>query len=90
MIAAIALAASMFAAPVSSPKMHAVNVHTRHIQKHQFAVTLHPMTEEEKHVFPGRENWDKTEWYEAQFKSAKITLLPQHVDEWKNGGIDLT
>ncbi|HEY3876233.1 MAG TPA: hypothetical protein VGM92_12210 [Candidatus Kapabacteria bacterium] len=86
MIATFVLAASLATSPVQKP----ASQHTIHIQKHQFAVTLHPMTEEEKQIYPGRENWDKTEWYEAQFKSAKITLLPTHVDEWKNGGIDLT
>ncbi len=88
MIAAFALAASIIAAPAPSPKVHLA--HATHIQKNQFAVTLHSMTEEDKRVYPGRENWDKTEWYEAQFKSAKIMLLPQHVDEWHNGGLDLT
>ena len=39
-------------------------------------------------LYPGRENWDKTEWYEAQFKSAKTVVSPEHVDEWHNGGLD--
>lgn len=99
MIATLVLAASLAGAPASHT-VHASGKHLTHIRQHkaaqhelalhQLAVTLHPMTEEDKRMYPGRENWDKTEWYEDQFKSAKITLLPQHVDEWKNGGIDLT
>jgi hypothetical protein len=49
---------------------------------------LHSMTTEEQKLFPGRERFDKTEWYESQFKSAKIVLQPEHVDEWHNGGLD--
>lgn len=56
--------------------------------RQRLAVDLHPMTEEEKQFFPGREHWDKTEWYEAQFKSAKVVTAPEHVDEWHNGGMD--
>jgi hypothetical protein len=52
----------------------------------QLALELHPMTDEEKKLFPGRERFDKTEWYESLFKSMKIVLLPEHVDEWNNGG----
>ncbi len=55
---------------------------------HVIAVDLHPMTDEEKRLYPGREHWDKTEWYESQFKSAKVTTAPEHVDEWHNGGVD--
>lgn len=50
------------------------------------ALELHPMTDEEKKLFPGRERFDKTEWYESLFKSMKIVVLPEHVDEWNNGG----
>ena len=55
---------------------------------HVHSTDLHPMTDDEKRIFPGRENWDKTEWYEAQFKSAKVVIAPEHVDEWHNGGRD--
>jgi hypothetical protein len=55
---------------------------------HVHSTDLHPMTDEEKVLFPGRENWDKTEWYESQFKSAKAVVAPEHVDEWHNGGMD--
>jgi hypothetical protein len=51
---------------------------------------LHSMTEEEKRVYPGRERFDKTEWYESSFKSSRVVLAPEHVDEWKNGGIETT
>jgi hypothetical protein len=54
------------------------------------ALELHPMTDEEKKLFPGRERFDKTEWYESLFKSMKIVLLPEHVDEWNNGGREIS
>ena len=47
------------------------------------------MTDEEQKLYPGRERFDKTEWYESQFKSAKIVMQPEHVDEWHNGGLDV-
>ncbi len=53
------------------------------------AIELHSMTEEEKRLFPGRERFDKIEWYESCFKCAHTLLAPEHVDEWKNGGIDM-
>jgi|SRR4051812_3450632 hypothetical protein len=54
----------------------------------RIALDLHPMTDDEKRTYPGRERWDKTEWYEAQFKSAKVVTMPEHVDEWNNGGLE--
>src|SRR5947209_144469 len=54
----------------------------------KLAIDLHAMTDDEKRLYPGRENWDKTEWYESQFKSAKTVVSPEHVDEWHNGGRD--
>src|SRR5438105_4317003 len=59
-----------------------------HITTKQLAIDLHAMTDDEKRLYPGRENWDKTEWYESQFKSAKTVVSPEHVDEWHNGGRD--
>ncbi len=97
-LATIALAASLGSTPTASASssFHSStipaerHVVTTHIQARQdIAVDLHPMTEEEKRMYPGRENWDKTEWYEAQFKSAKVVFLPEHVDEWHNGGLEL-
>ena len=49
---------------------------------------VHHMTPEEKIMYPGRENWDKIEWYESQFKSAKVVLIPKHEDEWDNVGLE--
>ena len=54
----------------------------------KLAISLHSMTDEEKRLFPGRERFDKTEWYESCYKSARTLIAPEHVDEWKNGGID--
>ena len=59
------------------------------LPKKNIAVDLHSMTAEEQKLFPGRERFDKTEWYESLFKSAKIVVEPEHVDEWHNGGVDL-
>lgn len=89
LVTTIALAASLATSP--APSKVQTRLASPQIQTaHRFAVTLHSMTEEDKRMYPGRENWDKTEWYEAQFKSAKVVLLPEHVDEWNNGGLDLT
>jgi hypothetical protein len=57
--------------------------------KSDLAVDLHPMSEDERRLYPGRERFDKTEWYESQFKSAKIVTIPEHVDEWNNGGVEV-
>jgi hypothetical protein len=89
MLTTIALAAALVGSP--SPAKHLPTPGTQSLGDHRLAfITLHSMTPEDKRMYPGRQNWDKTEWYEAQFKSAKIVLIPEHVDEWHNGGLDLT
>lgn len=65
-----------------------VQMSEQSFSERSYAIDLHPMTEEEKRVFPGRDRWDKTEWYEAQFKSAKVVTAPEHVEEWHNGGTE--
>lgn len=86
MLSTITLAAALMATPSASHKLPASQgVHATH----QLAVTLHPMTHADELMYPGRQNWDKIEWYEAQFKSAKIVIIPEHVEEWHNGGLDL-
>ena len=71
------------------------SAHARPIEHHReavrpvrIAVDLHPMTDEERSLFPGRERFDKTEWYESQLKSVKSVVTPEHVDDWDNGGRD--
>ncbi|MDP4200315.1 MAG: hypothetical protein Q8922_10185 [Bacteroidota bacterium] len=94
----IALAASL---TTTSPATHSHNaamqrslsratVTQSHVTQTEPRVTtgLHSMTDEEKYFFPGRDRFDKTEWYESCFKCARTVIAPEHVDEWKNGGID--
>jgi len=89
------------AALTGSPATHAKKLTPHHKQadaarvstgiaapNDRIALDLHPMTDDEKRTYPGRERWDKTEWYEAQFKSAKVVTMPEHVDEWNNGGLE--
>ena len=73
------------AQPVTAAAHHATLAPSDRI-----AIDLHAMTEDEKRAFPGRERFDKTEWYESLFKSAKIVVEPEHVAEWHNGGWDIT
>ena len=95
MIAALAIAVllSPAAKPASTVQM---KVNHKHVHKtvpylkKNLAVDLHAMTDEEKRMYPGRERFDKTEWYESQFKSAKVVTIPEHVDEWHNGGLDMS
>ena len=88
MLHTIALVAALMTSPAmprNLPTQPLPDVH----QAPRIAVTLHAMTPEDRVMYPGRQNWDKTEWYESQFKSAKIVLIPEHVQEWHNGGLDL-
>src|SRR5579884_2050343 len=78
---------SVVSAPVASVPVASQSVAP--MVSSEIAVTLHSMTPEEQKIYPGRQNWDKTEWYEAQMKSAKIVILPEHVDEWHNGGLEI-
>lgn len=86
-LATIVLSAAMAGQPTTAfgPSKTALRA-----PAHTASIELHSMTEEEKHVFPGRERFDKTEWYESCFKSARAIIAPEHVDEWKNGGVDAT
>jgi hypothetical protein len=86
-LATIVLSAAMASQPGTSvdAKLPAPTV-----QKHTSSIELHSMTDDEKRVYPGRERFDKTEWYESCFKSIRSVIAPEHVDEWKNGGIETT
>jgi hypothetical protein len=102
MILTIALAAVLGGSPGMQTTTHypgAIRQNIRHTaipasiistpsQDKNIAIDLHSMTNEEQKLYPGRERFDKTEWYESQFKSAKIVMQPEHVDEWHNGGLD--
>ena len=86
MLSIITLAAALLTSPGAA---HKLPTPVAISPSHELAVTLHPMTKEDQVMYPGRQNWDKIEWYEAQFKSMKIVLIPEHVQEWHNGGLDL-
>jgi hypothetical protein len=98
LLTTIALATSLAGQPTTT---HATSHRSHELQTSRFAtsqiatsrfavVELHSMTEEEKQTYPGRERFDKTEWYESCFKSVRAIIAPEHVDEWKNGGVDAT
>lgn len=88
MLTTIALAAALMGSP-AAPKNLPAHKTPEIRNEHNLAfITLHAMTPEDKRMYPGRQNWDKIEWYESQFKSMKIVIIPEHVDEWHNGGLD--
>ena len=80
MLATIALATTLIGSPAAQKRQPAAEKSSVHATM-PLAIYLHSMTDDEKRMFPGRERWDKTEWYEAQFKSAKIVTAPEHVDD---------
>ena len=94
MLTTIALAAALAGSPAApknllthkTPELRSERM-IDHPQNLAF-ITLHAMTPEDKRMYPGRQNWDKIEWYESQFKSMKIVIIPEHVEEWHNGGLD--
>ena len=88
MLHTFALAAALLTAS-PAPKHLSTSAMPAVTQSPRIAVTLHSMTPEDQRMYPGRQNWDKTEWYESQFKSAMILLIPDHVPEWHNGGLDM-
>ena len=87
MLATIVLSAAMAGQPTTAfgPAKTAL-----HSPVKIAAIELHSMTEDEKRVYPGRERFDKTEWYESCFKSSRAVIAPEHVDESKNGVIETT
>jgi hypothetical protein len=87
MLATIVLSAAMAGQPTSAFGPAKAELHS---PAKPVAVALHAMTEEEKRAYPGRDRFDKTEWYESSFKSTRVVIAPEHVDEWKNGGIETT
>jgi hypothetical protein len=102
MVLTVTLAALLAQAPAQAPKAPDAakqfalrpavtrTIETATKATKDIALDLHPMTEDEKRLYPGRERFDKTEWYESLFKSMKIVLLPEHVDEWNNGGREVS
>jgi tRNA-dihydrouridine synthase len=88
MLTTIALAAALVGSPVAPKNLPTHKTPELRSEQNIAFITLHAMTPEDKRMYPGRQNWDKIEWYESQFKSMKIVMLPEHVDEWHNGGLD--
>ncbi|HET6511459.1 MAG TPA: hypothetical protein VFH43_04665 [Candidatus Kapabacteria bacterium] len=58
--------------------------------KSEIVIELRSMTEEDRAKFPGRERFDKTEWYESQQKTVQTVIIPEYVEEWKNNGRDVS
>ena len=92
MLATIVLSAAMASHPGARPAAHtdAKLPAPSTVQKHTSSIELHSMTDQEKREYPGRERFDKTEWYESCFMSMHAVIAPDHVDEWKNGGIEVS
>ncbi len=84
MIIALSLAALLTQLPQQGKEAFAPPAQPQIVE-----VEVSTMTSEDLQKYPGRERFDKTEWYEAQLKSMQTIVIPEHVDEWNNGGLDI-
>lgn len=87
MFATIALAALL--APAPQQTLVLPDAEFVRPNRPALAIDLRPMTEEDRVMYPGRERFDKTEWYESQMKSVQTVIIPNNVDEWKNNGLEI-
>jgi hypothetical protein len=95
MLATLSLAAMLAKSAAINPQMPAeaitpvVMPHSELVAE-QFVLELRPMTDDDRKHFPGRERFDKTEWYEAQQKTVQTVIIPEYVQEWGNNGRDMS
>lgn len=90
MLITVTLAALLSHTPATTAPAVKADAQIRPIAGKPIAVDLHPMSDDEKRLYPGRERFDKIEWYESQMKGVKAVVIPDHVDDWNNGGLDLS
>jgi hypothetical protein len=90
MLATLSLAALLAKSAAVQPTMPVEAVTSVVMPKSELVLELRPMTEEDRKRFPGRERFDKTEWYESQQKNAQTVIIPEYVREWSNNGRDVS
>jgi hypothetical protein len=83
MLATLSLAALL-------AKSAAINAQVPPEPTNVLAVELRSMTAEDRALYPGRERFDKTEWYESQQQSVQTVIIPEYVEEWGNNGRDMS
>ncbi|HET6510554.1 MAG TPA: hypothetical protein VFH43_00065 [Candidatus Kapabacteria bacterium] len=88
MLATLSLAALLAKSAAVTPQVPAEAVAPVVMPKSEIVLELRPMTEEDRKRFPGRERFDKTEWYESQQKTVQTVIIPEYVEEWSNNGRD--
>lgn len=86
MFASLTIAALLAGGAPNTPIPAREPVIATHID---IAVDLRPMSPEDRKLFPGRERFDKTEWYESQLKSVQTVVIPRYVEAWNNQGVDI-
>lgn len=90
MLATLSLAALLAKSAAINPQVPQEIAPAIAPAKVEYAVELRPMTDEDRAMFPGRERFDKTEWYESQQKSVQTVIVPEYVEEWGNNGRDVS
>jgi hypothetical protein len=90
MLATLSLAALLAKSAAVQPQMPVEAVTPVVMLKSEIVLELRPMTEEDRLRFPGRERFDKTEWYESQQKTVQTVIIPEYVQEWSNNGRDVS
>jgi hypothetical protein len=90
MLATLSLAALLAKSAAVNPQMPTKAVTPVVMPISEIVLELRPMTEEDRLRFPGRERFDKTEWYESQQKTVQTVIIPEYVQEWSNNGRDVS
>ena len=90
MLATLSLAALLAKSAAVTPQVPVEAVTPVVMPKSEIVLELRPMTEEDRKRFPGRERFDKTEWYESQQKTVQTVIIPEYVEEWSNNGRDVS
>jgi hypothetical protein len=90
MLATLSLAAMLAKSAAVTPQVPVEATTPVVMPKTEIVLELRPMTEEDRKRFPGRERFDKTEWYESQQKTVQTVIIPEYVEEWSNNGRDVS
>jgi hypothetical protein len=90
MLATLSLAALLAKSAAVNPQMPAEAITPVVMPQSEITLELRSMTEEDRLRFPGRERFDKTEWYESQQKTVQTVIIPEYVQEWSNNGRDVS
>jgi hypothetical protein len=90
MLATLSLAALLAKSAAVNPQLPPQSTAPVVMPKSEIVLELRSMTEEDRLRFPGRERFDKTEWYESQQKTVQTVIIPEYVQEWSNNGRDVS